>query len=217
MDGDRSTTVGSLIASRGHRRAVPAGATIFMEGDRSHSVFACLEGRVRIFVNLPSGRELVMGVKLPGQEFGELSAIDERPRSASAAALEPSVVAQMSGVEFIDELVHTPPLAALLLRSLADQLRRANARLCARNSDTTAVRAGHMILELAGLTARHGDPGELISLPITQLDLAEWIGATRESTARALAGFRAAGVLDTSRGRIVIRDLAALAELVRSS
>ncbi len=216
MDGNRSITVGSLIASRGHRRAIPAGGTIFMEGDRSHSVFACLEGRVRIFVNLPSGRELVIGVKMPGQEFGELSAIDERPRSACAAAIEASVVAQMSGVEFVDELVRTPPLAALLLGSLADQLRRANARLSARNSDTTAVRAGHMILELAGLAARHGERGGPISLPITQLDLAEWIGATRESTARALAGFRSAGVLDTCRGRIVIRDLAGLAELVRS-
>jgi CRP-like cAMP-binding protein len=79
------------------------------------------------------------------------------------------------------------------------------------------VRAGHMMLELAGLAVRHGDPTTPISLPITQLDLAEWIGATRESTARALAGFRTAGVLDTRRGCIVIHDLAALAELVRSA
>jgi CRP/FNR family cyclic AMP-dependent transcriptional regulator len=215
--GTGSVTVAEFIAARGHRHTFRTGQTLFIEGDRSHSVFVCLSGRVRIFVTLPSGRELTMGVKTPGQVFGELSAIDERPRSASATAMEPTVVAHMSGVTFVEQCVHRPELASPLLRSLADQLRRANARMSARNSDTTIVRAGHMLLELAGLAMRHGESTDQVSLPITQLDLADWIGATRESTARALAHFRAAGVVHTRRACIVVHDVDALAELVRTA
>ena len=87
--------VGEVIADLGRRRSYAPGDLLFVEGDHSHDVYVCLEGRVRIFLTMPSGRELLVGIKLPGDEFGELSALDGRPRSASAAAIDQTVVAEL--------------------------------------------------------------------------------------------------------------------------
>ena len=75
-----------------------------------------------------------------------------------------------------------------------------------------------MLVELASLKQRHERPARpSIELDLSQTDIAEWIGATRESTARALAHFRAAGVIRTGRGRIVVDDVPGLARLVASA
>jgi CRP-like cAMP-binding protein len=74
-----------------------------------------------------------------------------------------------------------------------------------------------MLVELASLMMRHGDGGTAFELPMTQSDLAESIGATRESTARALAQFRRAGLIETCRGRIVVLDVVGLDALMSAS
>jgi CRP-like cAMP-binding protein len=86
--------------------------------------------------------------------------------------------------------------------------------LSARNSDTAAARAGQTILELAGILSMPGESP--VELPITQGELADRIGATRESTARALGEFRRSGVLETGRGRIIVHDLDGLETMVRA-
>lgn len=217
MQAIAGVTIAGLIAERGHRRSYAPGDSLFREGDRSLGVFVCESGRIRVFVTLASGRELTLGRKECGDVFGELSAIDDRPRSASAVAETATVVVTMRGDDFLDELQQRPGLGVEVLRSLADQLRRANARLRARNGESTLVRTGHLLIEMSSLKLRH-DRGALhIALEITQDDLADWVGTTRESTARALARFRAAGVLRTTRGCIFIDDLVGLVAMVESA
>jgi CRP/FNR family cyclic AMP-dependent transcriptional regulator len=102
----RSTdfSVGEFISMRGRSRSYDTGEQIFHQGDPSVNVYACVSGAVKVYVTLPTGRELMLGLKFPGNEFGELSALDERPRSAGARVHEPSVVARMSGHDFVDGL-----------------------------------------------------------------------------------------------------------------
>ncbi|MGE5211152.1 MAG: helix-turn-helix domain-containing protein [Acidobacteriota bacterium] len=76
------------------------------------------------------------------------------------------------------------------------------------------TRTGRMLVELASMKMRHTGPAGSYDLSITQSDLAGWIGATRESTARALAGFRRAGLVRTSRGCITVLDVVGLDALV---
>jgi CRP/FNR family transcriptional regulator, cyclic AMP receptor protein len=214
MNAVAETTVGEVIADLGRRRSHAPGDLLFVEGDHSHNVYVCLEGRVRIFLTMPSGRELLIGIKLPGDEFGELSALDGRPRSASAAAIEHTVVAELSARRFLDALVEQPHLSVAVCQHLSAQLRRANDRLVARNTNSATVRTGRMLVELASLMMRHGGSSASYEVPITQSDLADWIGTTRESTARALAGFRRAGLVETCRGRIIVLDALGLSDLV---
>lgn len=216
MGALKTLTVGEMIVAAGQHRTVTARETIFLEGDHSRRVYAVVEGRVRIFLTMPSGRELLVAVKTPGEEFGELSALDGDRRSASAAALDRGVVAELTADRFLDELMESPQYLLAVTRNLSAQLRRANRRLVTRNSDSAVVRTGRMIVELSALMMRHSADAcsDACEVPITQHDLADWVGTTRESTARALAKFRQAGFVTTSRGSIVVLDPVGLSRFV---
>lgn len=214
MNAVEHSTVGDAIADLGARRSYAPGDLLFVEGDHSHSVYACIEGRIRIFLTTPSGRELLVGIKAPGDEFGELSALDGRPRSASAAAIGHTVVAVLPAARYMDLLLAAPHLSVAVCQSLSAELRRANDRLVTQNSSSATVRTGRMLVELASLMMRHSGDADTYELPLTQSDLAGWIGATRESTARALARFRRAGLVRTGRGHIVVLDVLGLNEMV---
>ncbi len=217
MHDGQYASVGDAIADLGQRRTYAPGGLLFVEGDRSHCVYVCVEGRVRLFLTMPSGRELLVGIKSPGDEFGELSALDGRPRSASAAALDVTVVAEVRADRFMDLLHDQPELSIAICQSLSAELRRANDRLVTRNSDSAVVRTGRMLVELASMKMRHTGSSGTFELALTQSDLAGWIGATRESTARALARFRRAGLVQTSRGCITVLDVVRLNQLVAAS
>lgn len=208
-------TVPDDVLARGRRRTLAAGQALFREADLSTSVFVCISGRVRLVVSAAAGRELLLDVLVPGDVFGDLSAIDGLGRSASAVAMDASVVVELSGAEYLDAVRADPALALSSLRGLARQLRRANARIRAGETETVAARTAHLLLELADRFAPDG-PGAA-TVPITQTDLAEWLGTTRESAARALGDLRRAGVITTGRSRIVLSDRPALVALARSA
>lgn len=214
--GSAPATLGELIAARGTKVRLSAGEPLFHEGDPSTSVYACSYGRIKVFVTTPAARDLLLGIKTPVQGFGELSAIDGRPRSASAVATELSVVAQLPAEDFMDSLRTAPELAVVVLRELSDQLRRANARVASRDAQSTTVRTGELLVELGAKFRRHAPATDAIELSITQDELAAWIGATREATARSLATFRRAGAISTGRHRIVLHGLDAVSDVLRT-
>lgn len=207
--------VASMLADHGRRRRLVRGEVLFHETDLSTSVYECVGGRIRLVVSAVAGRELLLDVVPPGDVFGELSAIDSGGRSTTAVAMEPSEVVELSGAEYLVALRSNPELAIVSLRGLARQLRRANARISAGETETVAAPTAHLLLELAERFARTDSAGAHAVVPITQSDFAEWLGATRETTARALAGLRRAGVITTARSRIVVNDCAALVALAR--
>lgn len=214
--GSPPATLGELVATRGTKVRLASGEPLFHEGDPSSSVFACTYGRIKVFVTTPAARELLLGIKSPVQAFGELSAIDGRPRSASAVATEMSIVAQLPAEDFMDALRSAPELSVVVLRELSDQLRRANARVASRDALSITIRAGELLVELGAKFRRHAPASGDIELPITQDELAGWIGATREATARSLATFRRAGAISTGRHRIVLHGLDVLADVMRN-
>lgn len=207
--------LGELVLTLGAPIALRRGETLFHEGDPSNSVYACRAGRLKVIVTTPSGSELVLGWKEPGDGFGELSAIDGAPRSARVVAAVDSELAVLGRADFLDALRRTPDLAVALLVELSDHLRRANARMTTRHSERIPVRVGQRLVELAAQVRRHGDVHGPVELTITQDDLAGWIGATRESTARALGELRRQGLVETGRGRIVVSDRNRLERAVR--
>ncbi len=218
--GIAAATVGEFIAEHGRRAALRAHEPLFFEGDRSVSVYACVEGSVRLFVTAHGGREVVLGFKGAGEHFGELSAITGRPRASTAVAVVDAVVAHLPGERFLEQLEHVPLLAMAAIRGLADQLREANSRILARSSETVTSRTGHKLAELASLRGRHGpdvSSSDRLRLDINQHDLADWIGASREAVSRALAEFRRAGVVDTGRGHVDVIDVNALRSIADAS
>ena len=188
----------------------PSGATIFNEGDSSTSVYAIVSGRVRIEVSTPSGNRLVIAAKGPGEIFGEFGALDGAPRSASALAVEPVFLVQLATAGFLELLEREPTLSVSLLQTLSGQLRQAVRRVTLRNSADTTTRLAHRLADLADRFGEYNDETIDIELTITQDDLAGWIGATRESTARSLRSLRERGLVTTGRKRVSVPDVEAL-------
>ena len=207
-----SGRISAAVDLHGRRHRFSQGEYIFAEGDTSHHVCALIAGQIRLVRALRSGQQLLLGVKHPGDEFGELSAIDGARRAASAIADVPCVVAQLAGERFNELLAADAALSLAVTHRLAAQLRVANERLRARTADTTLTRVGHQLVELSALMIKHGGARNRIELAITQHDLADWIGATREATARALGHLRRAGLVETSRGCILVTDVGALTD-----
>jgi CRP-like cAMP-binding protein len=206
----QADSVAALIAAHGARRQVPPGSVVFREGDRGASVYAVIAGQIKLTAATNAGRDVLLGLKGPGDCFGELAALDGRARSATATVLVPSVLAGVDTATFLDLLVGQPRAALQLLQQLSAYLRTSNQRVSASVAESTVARAAHQLVDLATRHIEHGPTDGPIELTITQDDLAAWIGTTRESAARALARFRGARCVATSRGRITVTDLTTL-------
>ena len=179
------------------------GEVLFHEGDRPDRVLALREGQVKVAVTTPSGRELVLAVKGAGELLGELAALDGRPRSATATAVEPVEALALAPSAFDAFLDEHPRLAVRLLRALAGQVRDSDDQQVERGTGDVVTRVARRLSQLAA----HSDRPELA---LTQDDLAAWVGATREATNRALAALRADGCIATERRRIVVLDVGRL-------
>lgn len=206
---DHRRALGAFVAERGRLLHLDAGQVLFSEGERSDSVFACTGGRVNLFVTMPTGRELILGTRTAVEGFGELSAIAEAPRTATAQAMEPSTIRVMPGRGFLEGLESEGRLAIEVLRELAAQLTAANLRLSSRAVDSTTARVAQVLVELGGKLRRHADP-DVQSLDVTQDEVAAWVGSTREASARSLAVLRKSGMIFTGRGSITVLDVDAL-------
>ena len=207
-------TLTTVVSERGHRMTIKSGQVLFREGDESNAVYAVISGRINISISTPVGRDVLLGIKVSGQVFGELSALDRLKRSATATATETTILAHLQGNMFLDEVARTPMLASLVIRELSAQLRRANARIATRDTDNTTVRVGHLLVELAEKFRRHASGPGPITLPITQDELAAWVGSTREATARSLATYRRDGLIETGRQKIAIPDVTQLSKAI---
>lgn len=203
-------TLTDLLAERGTTRRRTSGAILFNEGEQSTAVYGIVGGRVRIEVNTPTGGRLVLAVKGPGDLVGELGALDGRPRSATAVAIDAVELVQLGVDDFLAALEAEPQHAVSLLRRVSHDLRNFIDRTTARASADTTQRLAMLLADLADRFGEHSGGAVEIDLSLTQDDVAGWIGATREATARSLRTLREQGCVATGRRRISVVDLAAL-------
>lgn len=184
-----------------------AGATLFHEGDPSDWVVAIVEGRVKVSALTEDGREVILAVCNPGEVLGELSAIDGRPRSATATALEPVRALMLAVDEFRAFLDHHPSAAVHLLQSVAERLRDADRRDVEYAALDSIGRIAARLVELAErFGIERGDGGVRIELSITQDELAGWTGCSREAVGKALRTLREQGLVATGRRAITVLD-----------
>ena len=198
------------LSREGRRRRFPRGATLFNEGERSDRVILLLSGRVKISYFTEDGREVVLALRSAGDILGELSALDGEPRSASAIALEPVDALLLSADRFRDFLSARPRVALLLLEMLACRLRDADRKRVEFGAYDTVGRVARRLVELADrFGERDGDTVHIV-LPLSQDELAGWIGASRKAVGNALAWLRARNLIETRRRGVSIRDLEGL-------
>ena len=196
---------------RGRRRRYRAGVALFREGERfSEGVLAVLSGHVKVSYFTDEGQEIVVAIRGPGELLGILEAIDGEPPAATGMALgavEAVVVGAETFAEFLEEY---PRVAMVMLRTLSRWLREATRRRIEYSAlDVT----GQVAARLVDLADRYGEPsgGRVrILLPLTQEELASWVGVSREAVSKALRALRQRGWIETHRRGITVLNRDAL-------
>ena len=166
---------GSALLALGRTVRFHRDATIFSEGDVSGRVVIIIRGRVKVSSDLSEGREVVLAIRGPGDLIGDLSAIDDRPHSATCTSMEPVEALAMSSATFLDYLVDHPRVALHLLRMLAGRLRDADRKRIEFGARDTLGRVAARLVELAEQFGTQGGNGAVIDLPFSQQELAGWI------------------------------------------
>ncbi len=191
-------------------RRYAAGERLFNEREPGDAVLVLLAGRVKLSCVTDSGREALLGIRVPGELIGEMSAIDGALRSATATALEPVEVLSVSGDAFVAYLERTPAVALVLVRMLNRRLRDADLKRIEYLAQDTVGRVCSRLVELGERFGAEREDGVALDVAITQDDLAGWTGSSREAVIRALRTLRELGWIATGRRSIVLRDLEAL-------
>jgi CRP-like cAMP-binding protein len=163
---------------------------------------------VKISAATTDGREVVLAIYGAGDLLGELSAIDARPRSATATAIDPVDARIVAGEEFRAFMAASSQASLFFLKSLSGRLRDSDRRRVEFIALDSVGRVATQVVELA---EQYGvglpDGTILIDLPLSQDELAGLTGASREAVGKALHLFRSRGWMSTARRSITVRDL----------
>ena len=198
------------LQERGVLRTFPRGTAIFHERQVSDRVMFLHRGRVKIASISEDGRERVLAFRGPGEVLGELSAIDGRPRSATVTAVDPVEALVLPAADFRAFLENTPRITLYLLRALIGRLREADRKRVEFGASDTIGRVAARLLELAGRYGQPAPEGVRIDLPITQEELASWVGSSREGVNKALNTLKGLHWIDIERRSITVLDVEAL-------
>lgn len=193
------------LADRIRRRSIARGDIIFQKDDAGQSLFIVESGSVRIYMPGAQGTDLTLAVMNAGDFFGDMSLLDGRPRSASASALANTAVLSLERNDFTSLIRARPDAALAILAVLTERLRGSDQMA----SDLAFLDAsGRLARKLLELAEHNGEPkgdGVLLNVRLTQEELANMIGVTRESVNRNLSMFRRQGLVGNDGRKIIIR------------
>jgi len=198
------------LAACFQRRRYARGQVIFAQGDPGQSLYVVETGRVAATASTADGRELVLNRFGPRECFGELALLDGEPRSADAVALEACSLFLLHRDDFLRFLEEHPPVAIRLLVVVSRKLRHTTQQALDVAFLDVPARIARTLLELATTRGALESSDHAPWLRVTQSELSEMIGATRETTNRWLSHYASQGLIDCKRGLVTILNPAGL-------
>lgn len=194
------------LATLAQRRMMPERTIIVEKGDAGDEMFAIVSGRVAVTSMAPDGKELILGYLGPGDICGEIAILDAGPRTATVTAIEPCEVLVFRRDGFLRFLHACPDVAVKFLELLAARLRATDQTL---EDSTLRQLPTRLARRLLGLAVGFGQPtmnGIKIPIKLSQQDIGNLTGATRESVNRQLREWETQGWIALERGFITIID-----------
>lgn len=188
------------IAARASVRSFAANTVLITEQDSSDTLYIILSGRVKAYGASEDGREVIYSTQGPGEYFGEMT-LDGGPRSASVMTLEPTRCALVPGPELRQFLAEQPDFALHLVFKLISLVRASTERVKSLALDDVYSRVTKLLKSMA-----HGQPDGtlLVGEKLTQQDIAERVGSSREMVSRVLKPLTVGGYIAQRNGRFVL-------------
>lgn len=211
LDDDAATALlDRMTPSRMERSDV-----LFREGDQGATLFIIAEGKIKLGRTSADGRENLVAVLGPGEMFGELSLFDPGPRTMTATAVAETQVVALGNDSLTEILTGRPEVAKALLAALAQRLRRTNEHLADLVFTDVPGRVAKALLDLSKRFGRPVEGGILVAHDLTQEELAQLVGASRETVNKALADFATRGWLKLEARAVLLLDVDRLARRAR--
>lgn len=187
------------LASRGQTRTFPKNAVIINEGDRGDTLYVILSGKVKVYVSDDDGREMILDTHDAGEYVGEMS-LDGRPRSASVMTLEPTTCSILSRDELRAAIARNPDIAMAIIEKLIER-----ARIATDNVKNLALmdvygRVARLLLSLA----KEEDGKLVVPDRMTQQDIADRVGASRDMISRIFKDLTVGGYVTVENRQITI-------------
>ena len=183
------------------------GETLFNEGDAGDRLYILLSGKVKLGHTSADGRENLLAVLGPGEVVGELTLFDPGPRSTTATAVSPASLLFLEHEDLMHVLDTNPTLAKHMLRALAQRLRRTNESLSDLVFSDVPGRVAKALLDLADRFGTSTDKGVHVPHDLTQEELAQLVGASRETVNKSLAEFVSRGWIRLEGRAVTLLDV----------
>ena len=201
----------AFLLRLGHPKRFRKGARIIVQGDHSDTVFLTLSGLVKVTLDTPDGREIVLAVLGAGDLLGEFEVIEGTPqRAAGNVAVLPVECRAIPGDEFMASLETHPQMLLVMVRVIISRLRAADRRREASASMGVSRSLASFLVELLDRYGTSDGSVIDISIHLTQEELASLMSTSRDSAVRGLITLRTKGLIATRRRQIVVTDLGGL-------
>ena len=194
---------------------IAKGSILFKEGDDGEHLYVIVEGKIKLGTSSGDGRENLLSILGPGEMFGELSLFDPGPRTSSATAVTDAKVLSLSHGKVIPWLKQNPDVALQLLARLAQRLRRTNEAVGDLVFSDVPGRVAKALIDLGDRFGKTSAEGLLVNHDLTQEELAQLVGASRETVNKALADFAGRGWLKLDGRSVLITDVDRLSKRSR--
>jgi CRP-like cAMP-binding protein len=202
------------VAARVQRREFAPGVTLFHQDMPGTMLYMVESGSVRVISIGRTGQELTLNVIGTGEIFGELSILDNQQRSATAITLAPTVVWLLSQSDLKEFMRKFPSVNQAMIQILVKRVRATAQRLEAMTFQDVLGRLSYELLSLAEQSGQPSQSGIEISIPLTQVELATMVGATRESVNKAVSVLRERKLIDMDGNRWFILDPAGVQKIL---
>ncbi len=183
-------------------RTYPKNTLIISEGDTNDSFFVVLSGKLKIFLSDEDGKEIILGMKGPGDYFGEMALFDEQPRSACLMCVEPSKLLTIGADHFKNFLRQNPSVALNSISELCRRVRSLNEQVKDLALKNVYERLAKTLMQLS--EERNGK--RVIEQKVTQQDLANMVGSSREMVSRIFNDLIRGGYISKERNQITINQ-----------
>lgn len=207
---DASSSLIDLLTFIASPLSLKAGEHLFQQGDEGDTLYAVETGLLEISVLSAEGRKLSLDLVRSGSVFGEIALFDPGPRTATVTSLEPSALVSVKRSDLVREIINKPELGIELMELAARRMRLFSEQLHQQAFLKMSERLARNILHLTEFT-------ESQELALSQSELSNFSGASREAVSRTLADWRQSGIVDIQRNRIRILDRNALRVCAMSS
>ena len=191
---------------------ISKGTILFAEGDGGDQLYVIAEGKLKLGTSSGDGRENLLSILGPGEMFGELSLFDPGPRTSTATAVTDAKLLSLGQEKLLPWLAENPKVSLQLLASLAQRLRRTNEAVGDLVFSDVPGRVAKALIDLGERFGKKTDEGLFVHHDLTQEELAQLVGASRETVNKALADFAGRNWLKLDGRAVLITDFERLSK-----